>query len=124
MTKHTRQQQAIADAFHASAVPLSIPELVEAARTKAPTLGQATAYRARNRLLDAGELRPVKMPGEPVRYEPAGERHHHFFKCNDCGELFEVDGCDALLSRLVPPGFTLEAHEVALFGRCRDCGDG
>lgn len=121
MTKQTRQKQAIIETFDAAAAPLSVAELVEAARRRVPTLGQATAYRAVNRMLEAGELRPIEMPGEPVRYEPMRHTHHHFFKCRACGGLFEVTGCDTLLKRLVPAGFELEEHEVALYGRCREC---
>jgi len=119
--KRTQQREAIRAAFDEAERPLSVAELVAAARRHAPTLGQATAYRAVNRMLEAEQLRSVQMPGEPTRYEPADAGHHHFFKCRACEQLYEVDGCDALLRRLVPEGFELEAHEVALYGRCRRC---
>lgn len=120
-TRRTQQREAIRAAFAEADRPLSVAELVEAARRAAPTLGQATAYRAVNRMLEQGELKTIQMPGEPTRYEPATEAHHHFFKCRSCDKLYEVSGCDALVRHLVPRGFKLEDHEVALYGVCRRC---
>jgi Fur family ferric uptake transcriptional regulator len=33
-----------------------------------------------------------------------------------------VPGCPGDLHRLAPRGFTVEQHDVTLYGRCRDCG--
>jgi Fur family ferric uptake transcriptional regulator len=35
--------------------------------------------------------------------------------------VFDVHACPGDLSRLAPPGFTVEDHDLTLYGRCREC---
>ena len=71
--------------------------------------------------VDEGELRPVNLPGENPRFELAGHQHHHHFQCTQCQRVFDVHACPGDLSRLAPQGFTVEDHDLTLYGRCKDC---
>lgn len=99
-------------------------EILDEAQSAAPGLGLATVYRTVRSLSERGDIVPVEIPGEPPRYEVAGKRHHHHFRCRACGRVFEVMGCPGRLDRLVPDGFQMESHELVIFGVCEECASG
>jgi Fur family ferric uptake transcriptional regulator len=121
MQRQTRQRSAIIEALARVGRPLSASEVLAAARSRAPGLGQATVYRQLKRLVEEELIQAVVLPGQPGRFELAGKAHHHHFLCRSCDSAFEVDGCPGNLERLTPPGFHLEKHEVLLYGLCQDC---
>jgi Fur family transcriptional regulator, ferric uptake regulator len=120
MERDTRQRRAIRRALQNSGRPLSPREVRTAAHRHTPSIGVATVYRNLKALLDEGWLVAVEVPGEPARYEPAGKRHHHHFRCRSCDRLFELEGCRRPSPR-APKGFVVEAHELLLYGRCASC---
>ncbi len=121
MERNTQQRRAIRDVFFSVERPLSPQEVMESAQKEVPGLGLATVYRSLKAWTEDGWLTVVELPGEPQRYERSGKGHHHHFNCNRCGRLFEMDGCPADLESMVPQGFTMEAHEVYIYGVCADC---
>ncbi|MCU0775089.1 MAG: transcriptional repressor [Ideonella sp.] len=121
MERHTRQRQAIYEAITAAERPLLPHEILAAAQASVPGLGIATVYRNLKALVDDGALRAVNLPGENPRYELAGHEHHHHFQCTQCQRVFDVHACPGDLSRLAPAGFTVEDHDLTLYGRCSDC---
>lgn len=121
MERDTRQRRAIRTALEESGRPLSTQEVLQLARQSSPSLGTATVYRTLKSLVEEGWLAVVDVPGEAPRYERAGKDHHHHFHCRGCGRLFELEGCPDGLRHLTPLGFSLEAHEVVLYGRCTVC---
>ena len=108
MERNTRQRQAIRRIFEENDRPLSPQEVLPAAQSYAPGLGIATVYRNVKALLEDGWLESVSLPGEPPRYEIAGKRHHHHFRCRCCDRVFEINGCYTNLLQLTPRGFRLE----------------
>jgi len=84
-------------------------------------MGLATVYRTLKLLVAEGAVRVITLPGECPRYETAAPAHHHHFQCNTCRRVYDVPGCPGDLRRLAPRGFTVEHHDVTLYGRCRDC---
>ena len=121
MERNTRQRSAIRDAIAQAERPLLPQEVLEHAQRDAPGLGIATVYRNLKALIDEGELKAVHLPGENPRYELAGHRHHHHFQCTRCQRVFDVHACPGDLSRLAPRGFTVEDHDLTLYGVCSDC---
>jgi Fur family ferric uptake transcriptional regulator len=119
--RSTNQRRAIQQVFSETDRPLSTHEVLEAAQQYKPGMGIATVYRTLKLLLSSGWLTAVKLPGEPPRYELAGKPHHHHFYCNACGRVFEVHGCPELLDGIVPENFTLERHDLVLYGVCAEC---
>ena len=121
MERNTRQRTAIREVIAQARRPLLPQEVLSAAQALVPGLGLATVYRNLKALADEGELKPVHLPGENPRFEVAGHDHHHHFQCQKCDRVFDVHACPGDLSRLAPAGFTVEAHDLTLYGRCNDC---
>ena len=117
--RNTSQRRAIRDAIEQAGRPLDANEVLEAAEVEG--LGLATVYRTLKLGVEEGWLTPVELPNAPARYEMAGKQHHHHFECRNCQKVFEVHGCPGNLKPLVPKGFTLEDHEVILYGLCDQC---
>jgi len=121
MERNTRQRAAIRDALAQAGRPLLPQELLEAAQEAVPGLGIATVYRALKAMVEEGEARSVALPGDSPRFEPVGQPHHHHFQCRRCLRVFDVHACPGDLSRLAPRGFSVEDHDLTLYGQCREC---
>lgn len=120
--RNTSQQAAVRTALLESRSPLDAHALLAAARVHAPRLGMATVYRVVARLMEEGVCKPVRLPGQCTRFEWVHEgHHHHYFACNGCGTVYAIEGCLDDLECLLPPSFSLEEHEVVLYGKCRAC---
>jgi len=120
--RSTSQRRALRDAIEDADRPLAANEVLAAAQGDTDSLGMATVYRTLKLGVEEGWLTPVDLPNAPTRYEMAGKKHHHHFECRSCAKVFEVHGCPGNLKPLVPEGFTLEDHEVILYGLCSECG--
>lgn len=123
MRRDTPQRRAIRGALREAGRPLTPEEILRAARRRAPTLGIATVYRNLRALEESGWTRAVELPGAPARFEVAGKPHHHHFLCRACDCAWDVEGCPGGLDTQVPPGFTVESHDVVLHGLCAACDD-
>lgn len=121
MLRHTQQRTAIRSALARAGRPLSPQELLTEARREIPEIGQATIYRAIKAMVAEQLAVEVKVPGEPDRYEAAGKHHHHHFLCRACKRMFEMEGCPGNLQAMAPPGFSVEGHELTLYGHCPSC---
>jgi Fur family ferric uptake transcriptional regulator len=104
-----------------AAGPLSVQDVLDAAQTEVPGLGIATVYRNLKTMVEEGFLTPIEIPGEPARYEPADQHHHHHFRCRICDRVFDITGCSSRIDATVPPAFQVEEHFLVLYGRCPEC---
>lgn len=121
MERNTRQRSALRDAISQAGRPLLPQEVLAAAQTEVPAMSLGTVYRNLKVMVEEGELQAVNLPGENPRFEIALQQHHHHFQCNQCQRVFDVHACPGDLSRMAPPGFTVEDHDLTLYGRCKDC---
>lgn len=123
MQRNTRQKSAILHAIEHAARPLSPQEILTDASQQVSQLGMATVYRNLKSLVDDGALKVVTLPGEGARYEATSvaEHHHHHFQCTVCQRVFDVHACPGDIEHMAPKGFTVERHELTLYGRCADC---
>lgn len=121
MQRSTRQRTAIASVFSAARRPLSPLEVLEAAGVASPALGIATVYRNLRAMVDEGALQAVSLPGQSPLYELTGQAHHHHFQCTVCQRVFDIHACPGDLGHLAPRGFSVERHDITLYGQCSDC---
>lgn len=119
--RKTNQKTAIRRVFEEDDRPLTPQEVLDAARAYVPGLGIATVYRSLKALQQEGYLTAVAIPEGPPRYEMAGKAHHHHFHCRTCGRVYEIHACSGDMKGLTPKGFTLEDHEIVLYGQCAGC---
>lgn len=119
--RQTAQKAAILRAMQEDDRPLSPQEIWESARQDVPALGMATVYRAIKSFMEEGVVEAVGLPDSAPRYELAGKEHHHHFQCRYCDKVYEINACSGGIKTLTPKGFSLEDHEIMLFGRCADC---
>lgn len=122
--RRTPQRRAIVDALERAPGPLTAREILDRAGRDESSLGLATVYRTLGLLEEAGVIVAVHLPNDPVRYEAAGSTHHHHFRCEDCDNVFEVEGACPLRpleGATLPGGFRVRRHEVTYYGLCGDC---
>ena len=91
MKRRTQQRKAIQLALEEADRPLSSDELLSFAKKHSAGMGIATVYRNVARMLEAGDIRAVDIPGAKMRYETAGKAHHHHFHCEDCDRVYEIE---------------------------------
>lgn len=119
--KSTRQRSAIQTVLAGVERPLLPAEILAMAQESIPELGLATIYRNLKLLLESGDIQSVDLPGESPRYELAHRGHHHHFSCRACERVFDIPGCLSGIDSFAPTGFTVQHHEVTLYGICADC---
>ena len=119
--RETRQRDAIRRVIEEARGPLSPGEVLEMARSIVPALGIATVYRNLKLLAIEGAVQVVSLPGDAARYEVGESEHHHHFQCTTCRRVYDLPGCPGNLRKLVPRGFTVEHHDLTLYGRCVEC---
>ena len=121
MQLKTQQQSSILRVLAHLGRPVAPQELLEAASAESPGLGLATVYRALKKLVETGEVRKIEVAGMPPHYELECGKHHHFFVCEGCQRMFDLDGCPGGFTKLLPPGFAMNSHEVVIYGTCANC---
>lgn len=122
MERRTPQRTAIEEALRHAGRPLTPQELLELSRARVKSINLATIYRTLKMLTDSGDAVSVHILGESPRFEAAHIGHHHHFRCDDCGKVYDIAGCMGSMASLVPPGFKVREHEITLFGTCAACG--
>jgi Fur family transcriptional regulator, ferric uptake regulator len=120
-SRNTRQKEAIRTAFLTEDRPLSPEETLTYAQEQVEGISIATIYRNISTLVEERWLTPVSIPGESARYEIAGKGHHHHFRCNQCGKVYEMPGCGLNGKPKLPRGFRATSHEFFIFGVCSEC---
>ena len=119
--RKTKQKEAIRAAFLQADRPLSPEETLAIAQEEVHGLSIATVYRNIVNLVEEQWLASVELPGEAKRYEVAGKAHHHHFRCNGCGKVFELEGCSVDIRPKLPRGFRANGHGFFIYGSCADC---
>lgn len=122
MQLKTQQRSSILQVLDDLARPVTAQELLETASVQSPGLGLATVYRALKRLVEIGEARKIDVAGVPPHYERESKKHHHFFVCENCQKMFDLNGCPGGFKKLLPNGFSMNSHEIVIYGTCRRCG--
>ncbi|MGL4609985.1 MAG: Fur family transcriptional regulator [Trueperaceae bacterium] len=124
MQRNTNQRRAILNTLQRALGPLTPQEVLEKAQSEHERLGLATVYRNLNALSEQGDIIAVHLPNDVPRYEMAGRGHHHHFRCEKCGRVFELEGnCPVAVLEGVtlPGGFKVQGHELTLYGVCSAC---
>lgn len=121
MSYSTWQRTVILDILRQADKPLTPAEIRKLASHGGAEIGLATVYRALKFFMGQGMIAPVEIPGTAPCYEPAERGHHHHFVCQQCQQVFDLQGCVRDVERLAPGDFHIQRHEIILYGVCATC---
>jgi Fur family ferric uptake transcriptional regulator len=119
--RSTRQRRNIRAVFESADRPLSIDEVLSAAKRGRHKVSLSTVYRFVRSLVDEGSLEVIEMPGLGAFYEVAGKAHHHHFSCLACGRVYELNDCVSIREVALPKGFKAVSHDITVAGACAAC---
>jgi Fur family ferric uptake transcriptional regulator len=121
--KHTRQREAILEAFVESTGHVTSEQLYEKVREQNPEIGAATVYRTLKLFCEAGVAQQRNFRDGVTLYEHEVQHHDHLI-CVSCGEIIEFE-CEFIESeqRKIASryGYSLTSHQHHLYGRCPKC---
>lgn len=120
MNYATRQRTAVQKVLEDAQHPLTPTEILQEAHIISPGLGIATVYRVLRILTEMGAVHLVEIPGAPPHYERKQVLQHSYFLCKNCHKIYTVKGILPGIKQLIPPGFTMNQHTLALYGICAD----
>lgn len=124
MIRNTRQRQAIEEVLRREARPLTLQEIHTHARGLQPTIGLRTVYRHVRDLSGQGKVVGLDYPGQPVRYEAVGKKHHAHFICRHCDKVLDLDTpIRDIRPDRIPEGFQITGQETIFYGVCPECAE-
>jgi Fur family ferric uptake transcriptional regulator len=121
--KHTRQRDAILQAFVESTGHVTSEQLYEAVRDRNPEIGAATVYRTLKLLCEAGVAQQRFFRDGVTLYEYEHHHHDHLI-CIGCGDIVEFrnDVIEEEQRKVATQhGYTLTNHRHHLYGECPRC---
>jgi Fur family ferric uptake transcriptional regulator len=121
--KHTKQREAILEAFLSASGHVTGEELFQAVRSLHPNIGYTTVYRTLKLLCDAGLAIERHFEDGITRYEIEHEHHDHLV-CTKCGKIveFECEMIEAAQNQIAERyGFRILRHRHELYGHCSSC---
>lgn len=102
-----------------------VDDLLNEAKISNPAINATTIYRNLELLDDLGLIHTHNdKDGRKLYKLVCHKAHHHHIICQSCGKMLPIDYCpitpelEVLVAEL---GFTLDAHNLELFGTCKDC---
>ncbi len=125
--KHSRQRNAIVEAFYSMGGHVPVEALVARVRQQDPRVSLATVYRTMKLLAESGLAVARQFGDGQTRYETARDQHHDHLICTGCGRIveFENERIEEQQLRVARRhGFTVESHKLELYGRCPACRRG
>jgi Fe2+ or Zn2+ uptake regulation protein len=119
----TSQRSAILHVLRHAGTHLSPQEVFQQARRALPGLTEPTVYRTLGFLTENGFARPAQTGNGHLRYQIAGEDHHHVV-CRMCGDEVEIE--HTLLENLYrelesTSGYLRIDSHMTFFGICPNC---
>jgi Fur family peroxide stress response transcriptional regulator len=86
-----------------------------------PDISMATVYNCLDALVKCGLVRQVSLERGAARFCPNMQEHCHFY-CDECEEVFDINLPGETGVRL-PKGFRAERYDIAIHGKCPNCGE-
>lgn len=121
MPRNTEPRRALREVLNSAPAPLTIEQILHAARAHSPRIGIATVYRNLKLELATGSVRRVEIPGEPVRFEIIRDESPFRFVCESCRQVINLGGGERDVDDLLPDGFLPRRFEVFVYGLCAEC---
>jgi Fur family peroxide stress response transcriptional regulator len=91
------------------------------AKKSLPEISMATVYNCLDALVKCRLVKEVNVDRTAMRYCPNMQEHCHFY-CDECEEVFDIRLPGETGVRL-PKGFRAERYDIAIHGKCPNCGE-
>ncbi|MFP8873010.1 MAG: transcriptional repressor [Myxococcota bacterium] len=121
--KHTRQRDAVLEAFLSAKSHTTSEEIFQAVHERFPAIGYTTVYRTMKLLVEAGLAQSHQFEDGVVRYE-IEHAHHDHLVCTKCGKIIEFE-CEMIEKTQEEVAqrynFRVLRHRHELYGHCADC---
>ncbi len=121
--KHTKQRDAILDAFLAATGHVTSEQIYQEVKESNPNIGYTTVYRTMKLLCEAGLAQERHFDDGIARYEIEHEHHDHLV-CLKCGRIieFECQMIEATQEEIAARyNFRILRHRHELYGHCESC---
>jgi len=121
--KHTKQREAILEAFLDASRHVTSDELFQSVRSSHSNIGYTTVYRTMKLLCDAGLAIERHFEDGVTRYEIEHQHHDHLV-CTKCGRIieFECGMIESAQNQIAERyGFRVLRHRHELYGHCKSC---
>ena len=86
-----------------------------------PEISMATVYNCLDALVKCGLVRQVTLDRGATHFCPNMTEHCHFY-CDECEEVFDIN-LPAEAGVRLPKGFRAERYDIAIHGKCPNCGE-
>ncbi|MCG8636535.1 MAG: transcriptional repressor [Desulfobacterales bacterium] len=121
--KITPQRVAVYKALSSSLSHPSADQIHKALKKEFPNISLDTVNRTLLTFAKANMIDVVEGHGDPRRFDPNQESHHHFY-CISCREIFDFHDStidEITLSPEVEEKFTITGRRLCLSGYCDTC---
>mgnify|MGYP004568561539 CR=1 FL=1 len=117
----TRQRKLLKKILESSDKHLSAEELYAMAKKQMPEIAMATVYRNLKLMVDAGEIRRVKMYQGADFYDKSTKPHDHAV-CKICGEICDLNSSDRI-KNVLEEEFQLKisSYDLNIYYICPKC---
>ena len=95
-------------------------DIYERISKEIPTLSKTTIYNSVKLFVDKGILKPVRIREGEIRFDAKLDLHPHF-RCNKCGNLFDLDKKLLIKENKEIEGHLIEEKCVCYLGICKNC---
>jgi Fur family peroxide stress response transcriptional regulator len=85
-----------------------------------PGLSRTSIYNTMTTMENVGLIRKLTTEGNELRYD-ADTRNHGHFKCESCGEVFDIEIDLPEPNAAALKGFEISRQDLLIWGLCPDC---
>ena len=123
MNRNTKQRAAILDLLRGGHCHLTADQIYDEVKIAIPSISKGTVYRNVRVLEELGLVSELNLNDTVSRFEAKRNNHYHF-RCERCGQVFDVDEpVNKELDRRIAEktGFKISCHQTEFHGLCCDC---
>ena len=120
--RNTQQRNIIYDIVASTNTHPTADWIYEQAKKQIPNISLGTVYRNLKVLVEEGKILEIN-DGKVSRFDANVSPHHHF-KCEKCGNLYDIEEGELLYINkdiAQKKGYTVNSSFVVLYGICPKC---
>ncbi len=123
MKRYSKQREMILLFLRSTKSHPTADQIYESVKPAIPGLSKGTVYRNLQVLKESGDVQELNFDGSKSHFDATWENHYHF-KCDRCGQVFDVEepvNRDLDLKIGEKTGFMITGHQLEFRGLCNVC---